>query len=290
MYGFLFVDKPKGIASFDCVRKLRKALNVRRMGFAGTLDPLATGLLIVAVGEATKLLSYLEGLDKMYDVTIRFGAVSNTYDAEGEIVARDNVVRPTRTQIGETLEEGFLGEREQVPPAFSAVHIEGKRAYDLARRGEKVDLKPRKVAFYDLSLKLYRWPGARIVVHCSSGTYVRSFVHDLGQLLGCGAYVEQLRRTKIGSYSVKAAIRLDDITAHGVKTSMLKPQQIFSDWAQIELDKDRFSVLWNGGFVHNFADLQKGPALAIYKGVCIGVLEVHASGKLKLAKRLNIGT
>lgn len=287
MLGFLFIDKPEGLSSFDCIRKLRKALNMRRIGFIGTLDPLATGLLIFALGEGTKMIPYLEGLDKTYDVTIRFGAISTTYDREGEIEELPGTPEPSRSHIEHLLEDDFLGEQNQIPPVFSAVHIDGRRAYEMARKKEKVEMKPRKVAFYDLHLKSYKWPQARIIVHCSSGTYVRSFAHDLGQKLGCGGYVEALRRTKVGSYSVKKAAKIEEVHAANVVSFLLKPEEMFHDWLQVQLNQERYDLLRHGGFVENFARLQKGPALAMYGGQCIGILEVHSSGRLKLARRFN---
>lgn len=285
--GFLFIDKPQGSTSFEGVRQLRKVLNMRKVGFLGTLDPLATGLLIFAVGEATKMIPYLEDVDKTYEVVVRFGATSNTYDGEGQIEEFPDVPQPSRSAIEEVLEEEFVGERMQVPPAFSAVHVDGKRAYELARKKQDVILKPRKVNFYDVRLKSYKWPDARIVVHCSSGTYVRSFAHDLGEYLGCGGYVASLRRTKVGSYSVKSAVKLETITPQNVASHLLMPEEMFHDWTQVQLNRERFDSLWHGGFIENFAELKRGPALALYEGGCVGILEVHASGKLKLARRFN---
>lgn len=287
MLGFLLIDKPKGISSFDCIRKLRKLFNMRCMGFVGTLDPLATGLLLFGLGEATKLIPYLEGTDKTYETGVHFGATSNTYDGEGKIVDFPAPREPSRRQIEEILEEEFLGEREQVPPQFSAIQIDGKRAYAMARKNETIELKPRKVSFYDIALKSYKWPSARFVVRCGSGTYIRSFAHDLGQKLGCGGYIEELRRTKIGPYSVKNAVKLDDLTSKNVVSYVLKPEEMFHDWVHVQLNKERFYLLWHGGFVENFAHLKSGPALAMYKNDCIGTLELHASGQLKLARRFN---
>lgn len=288
MFGFLLVDKPEGIASFGCVRQLRKILNVRRMGFVGTLDPLATGLMIFAVGEATKMIPYLEGMDKTYDVVVRLGATSNTYDAEGEIEERRNPPEPRRDEIEELLEEEFLGEREQVPPQFSAIQIEGKRAYELARRKQEVRLKPRRVTFYDLVLKSYKWPRACFTVHCSSGTYVRSFAHDLGEKLGCGGYVEALRRTKIGSYSVKDAVQLNDIHEVNARDFLLAPQHIFFDWRQIRLTKEEYETVAHGGLIPAKTSLKgEGPFLALYGGLCVGVLEKKGD-VLKFKRRFHV--
>ena len=283
MHGFLFIDKLKGETSFSCVSALRRILGVRKIGFLGTLDPLATGLLIFAVGEATKLISFLEGLDKTYEVSVRMGAVSNTYDAEGEIEEISGFDKPELSKIEKILKNDFLGEREQVPPAFSAIHIDGKRAYELARKGEKVEMKSRKVTFYGLKIVSYEWPLVRILVHCGSGTYVRSLAHDLGQKLGCGGYVEELRRTKVSNFSVEEAVELGD----DVGEKMVPVEDMFPDWQRKELSDVDFGILANGGFVGDGLKMGENPGLAMYKGQCVGVLEVK-EGKLKFKRKFNI--
>jgi tRNA pseudouridine55 synthase len=280
---FLKINKPKGKTSFSCLKHLRKILNIKKIGFLGTLDPLATGLLIFAIGEATKLIPFLEGLDKTYEVNIHFGAVSNTYDADGDIEKVSVANKPSTEQIEKVLKENFLGEQEQIPPAFSAIHVEGQRAYDLARKGEKVKLKSRSVVFHNLKLLDYEWPIARILVHCSSGTYVRSFAHDLGQKLGCGGYVEELKRTKIGKFSVEDAVPLDE----NVEQFLIPPEKIFTDWQSINLSEQDYKILANGGRVFTSNKWGDEPILGIYKDKCAGVIEVKNS-KLKFKKKFNI--
>lgn len=287
MNAFLFIDKPKGITSFYCVKVLRKLCNVRRIGFVGTLDPLATGLMIFALGEATKLIPYLENMDKIYDVTLHLGATSSTYDAQGDLQAYKDPVRPLRSDIEKVIEEEFLGEKDQVPPAFSAIQIEGKRAYDLARRGEKVNLKKRLVHFFEIKIRSSSWPVLRLTVHCSSGTYVRSLAHDLGQKLRCGAYVEELRRTKIGSYKIDKAVELSHLDRNNLVRYFVQPQEMFSDFLQLQLTPKDYLHLSNGGFIKNSSGSTRGPILAMYEGKCVGMLEVH-EGKLKFAKKFNI--
>lgn len=284
MIGFLLIDKPEGISSFDCIRKLRKVLNIRRMGFVGTLDPLATGLLLFAVGEATKLIPYLEGRDKTYEAIVRFGVVSNTYDAEGTIEPFLNPSEPSSQQIEELLKVEFLGERQQIPPQFSAIHIDGKRAYELARKDEMVDLKSRKVIFHTLTLSSYTWPQASFVVHCGSGTYIRSFAHDLGQKLHCGGYVEKLRRTKIDSYSVENAVKLDDFCAEDAQKCLIAPEKFLHDWVHISLNDQEYEYMSQGGFIPLKPEKKEADCLALYKGRCVGILEEHL-GQLKFKKR-----
>lgn len=293
MHGFFLIDKPSGISSFDCIRKLRRVCNIRRMGFAGTLDPLATGLMILAVGEATKLLSYLEKSDKVYDVGIFLGATSDTYDSQGKITVGDESLSAragknlSKSGIQTFLEDNFLGEQQQVPPIFSAIHVDGKRAYDLARKGEKVELKSRKVVFFDLKVKAYAWPDLHLQVHCSSGTYVRSLAHDLGQKLGCGGYVKDLRRVKIGSFKVQDAVALDQIDAMNFASLLLTPQEFFKDWQRIDLNEEQYKILANGGLIDNLGNLSQGPILAIFNGICVGVLEVK-NGMLKFESKFNL--
>lgn len=283
MNGFYLIDKPKGVTSFYCVKILRAICGERRIGFVGTLDPLATGLMIFAVGEATKLIRFLEGTDKVYETVVRLGARSNTYDAEGEITELEVGSTPTLSQIEEILEDEFIGEVQQKPPIYSAIQIEGKRAYDLARKGEKVELKSRSVVIHDVKVKSYAWPKLKLVVHCGSGTYIRSLAHDLGERLGCGGYVAELRRLKSGGFSVKDAVSVDELNP--IKDIVL-PQELFKDWLHLSLNDRDYASLANGAFIDNFSGLQKGNMLAMYDNQCVGVLEVKR-GKLKFAKKFN---
>ncbi len=221
---FLLVDKPKGITSFFMVKVFRRLFDMKKIGYAGTLDPLASGLMIFAFGKATKLLHCLEGLDKTYDVTVRFGAVSETYDAEGPIHPYEKPVKddfvgtkhcsvPTKSSIEEAIKKHFQGQQIQKPPIYSAQKIKGEHAYSLARRGQTPDVKSKTVTFFRVDINHFSYPILECSVHCGSGTYIRSFAHDLGQILQCGAYVEALRRVKIGSISVENAISFEKITA-----------------------------------------------------------------------------
>lgn len=195
----LFIDKPKGVTSYDVIRRLKPKFPRMKIGHAGTLDPLASGLLIVAIGGATKQLTQFLKLSKRYIVEATFGKISATYDAEGPFteILHEPIFREA---IEKNLREHFTGEILQIPPAYSAAKIQGQRAYDLARQGKKVVLEPRKVRIESCEIFSYEWPRLSLDVRCSSGTYIRSLVHDLGQKLGCGAYVSNLRRTEIGEY------------------------------------------------------------------------------------------
>lgn len=285
-FGFLLIDKPHGAVSFDVVRRLRKILKVRRMGYAGTLDPLASGLMLVAVGEATKILNALEGMDKVYDVKIRFGAVSETYDAEGPIEEFPNARAPSSADLGKVLQSDFNGEQKQIPPRYSAVKIDGKRAYDLVRKGHEVTMPTKKIIFHNVSVRSFEYPVLDCTVHCGSGTYIRSFAHDLGQKLDCGGYVEELRRTKIGKHSIEDAVPLDKLTSQNSQDFLQSPQEFLSDWQQCELSHEEDVFLGRGGFLKNRWNLKLNLALAMNEGMNVGLLEPCEGGaSVKFAKK-----
>ncbi len=208
MNNILFIDKPSGITSFDVIRKLRQKLGIQKMGHAGTLDPLATGLLIIGLEKATKELAAYMGLPKEYEALAEFGKVSTTYDAQGELRITNDELRKVPREEFEKILPHFVGEIDQTPPQFSAIRVKGKRAYDLARRGEKMELASRKVRIDSIEILDWNWPLVRLRVKCGKGTYIRSLAHDLGQKIGCGAYVKELRRTAIGDFRVENAEKL----------------------------------------------------------------------------------
>lgn len=201
----LLFDKPKGWTSFDVVKKVRWLIKVKKVGHAGTLDPLATGLLILCTGKKTKTIDSIQAQEKEYIVEFQLGATTPSYDAEFPPENEQDCSHVTEEMILAAMPE-FTGAISQMPPQFSAVKVDGKRAYEAAREGKSVEIKPRTVNIYEFSLMEFRAPGwARARVRCSKGTYIRSLVHDLGQALGVGAYILELRRTKIGEYDVDAA-------------------------------------------------------------------------------------
>lgn len=210
---FILIDKPKRITSHDVVNHLRKITGQRKIGHAGTLDPIATGLLILGIGrKATKKLSQFQKLDKEYIVKIKLGAISDTFDSEGKIEKKKVEKIPNLNEVEEVLKI-FVGEIEQIPPSFSAKKIKGEKAYQLARKGLKIKLKPIKVKIYKIEILNYSFPYLEIKVLCSSGTYIRSLANDIGEKLSCGGYVEELRRIKIGNFSVEKAVKLDNLNS-----------------------------------------------------------------------------
>ncbi len=206
--GWVNIDKPQGITSNQVIGRVRRALNAQKLGHAGTLDPLATGVLPIALGEATKTIQFAQDHDKVYRFTITWGEARNTDDSEGEITAT-SAKRPTAAEITALLPR-FTGDIEQTPPKFSAIKVDGERAYDLSRAGEDVELKSRIVSVYDLRLLATTPDTAELELECGKGTYVRSIARDMGQILGCFGYVSALRRLAVGQFSAENAIPLDE--------------------------------------------------------------------------------
>lgn len=211
MLGFLLIDKPKGITSHDVVNRIRRQFGTRRVGHAGTLDPLATGLLVVAIGPATRFLQYLELEPKAYEAIARFGESTDTQDAEGEIIR----TRPLPVSLSEVLPAHlprFIGTIEQLPPMYSAVKKAGKALYAYARQGVDVEREPRTVYIDAYELTSADRETASFSIVCSGGTYVRTLIHDLGEALGCGAHLAGLVRTRAGRFHLDDAVSLDAVT------------------------------------------------------------------------------
>ncbi len=213
-HGFLLINKPDGITSHDAVAIVRKTLSERDVGHLGTLDPAATGLLVMAVGKkALKVVQLFQDLTKEYEADVLFGKVSTTYDREGIIKQFDigmGWTPPEHSNLQKIINDRFTGKISQVPPAHSAVHVSGERAYNKARQGRSVLIPPRMVDIDRCSILDYAYPHLRLSVACGSGTYIRSLAHDLGESLHCGAYLAGLKRTKVGSWSVTSAKSADE--------------------------------------------------------------------------------
>lgn len=206
-HGFLNIDKPTACTSHDVVNIVRRLLGQRRVGHAGTLDPLATGVLVLGVGHGTRLIEYLVTTRKTYRAGILLGRTTTTDDSAGDVV-RDRPVNADAAAVRSALEQ-FAGTIAQVPPAFAAVHVEGTRAYVKARRGEAVALEPRQVTIHRLEVLEMQLPRLTLEVECSTGTYVRALARDLGETLGCGGHLEALTRTGVGAFALEDAIALD---------------------------------------------------------------------------------
>ncbi len=212
--GVLNIDKPQGMTSHDVVARVRRITGIRRVGHAGTLDPLATGVLLLCVGSATRIVEYLQRGRKVYETTVRLGQETNTYDADGERVAEAPVPDFSIQEIERAL-NAFRGEITQTPPAYSAIKQHGQPLYKLARAGKEVTATPRQVTIDDITLLDWRNPDLRLRITCSPGTYIRSIAHDLGQALGVGGHVAALRRVASGSWRVEDAVTVAELEAAG---------------------------------------------------------------------------
>jgi tRNA pseudouridine55 synthase len=246
--GLLVIDKPTGPTSHDIVNVVRRGTQIRKVGHTGTLDPYASGVLLILLGSATRLAEYLLELDKEYLATIRFGAETSTYDAAGRITA----TRPFtfREESLEAKMQTFIGERLQVPPVYSAIKIGGRKAYDMARNGEEVDMTPRKVHIYELALLRWESPNAVVRVRCSRGTYIRSIAHDIGEAMGSHAHLVTLRRIRLGPFSVERATPLDELKRRFLEGTWEKismpASAILEGWSTVQLTAEEAEKLRNG--------------------------------------------
>ncbi len=247
--GVLVVDKPVGLTSHDVVQIIRRGTGIRRAGHTGTLDPRASGVLVVLVGPAVRLSEYVSASDKRYQATVRLGASTDTYDAEGTILSTRSVEDVTEETFNEILQT-FTGEIIQVPPPYSAVKVKGRKAYEMAREGEEVILEPRTINVYSLEILEWSPPEVVIDVYCSSGTYVRSLANDLGKSLGTGAHLVGLRRTKSGRFTLRDAVPLrrlqDSFNAGEWYRYLIPAAEALADWPMVELDADQVELIRHG--------------------------------------------
>lgn len=247
--GVLVVDKPIGLTSHDVVQIIRRGTGIRRAGHTGTLDPRASGVLVILIGPAVRLSEYVSASDKRYQATIRLGSSTDTYDSEGQVTNSKPLGEISEEQFNEILQQ-FVGEMEQVPPPYSAVKIKGRKAYEMAREGEEIELAPRIVNVYSLDVLEWAPPEAVIDVYCSSGTYVRSLANDLGKALGTGAHLVGLRRTKSGRFTLRDAVplrRLQEAFDAGIWYRFLIPAaEALADWPAVELDADQVELVRHG--------------------------------------------
>ncbi len=250
LFGFLNVYKPKGLTSHDVVAKLRKITKIRQIGHTGTLDPFATGVLPVCIGKATRLIEYLED-DKEYLATVQFGKNTDSYDIDGEVTATFDK-RVNQDELEDVL-GNFRGEIMQLPPIYSAVKVNGKKLYEYARKGEDVEIKPRKVFISKLELLDFdvETQSAKLLVACSKGTYIRSIACDVGRMLGCGGYLTALERTKAGKFKLETAVRLEDLSELSVVVNhLINPVDVLN-LPVFELDETQKNLVSHGMSIEN---------------------------------------
>lgn len=265
--GILVVDKAPGMTSFDVVALARLRLGASRVGHAGTLDPDASGVLPLLIGEATKLMPYLGEQDKEYLTTIRLGTVTDTLDLSGRVLATAAVPELDAEALGRAT-QAFVGRIHQVPPMFSALHHEGRRLYELAREGREVPRAPREVVVWSIAVEAVELPAITLRIVCGKGTYVRALAADLGQALGCGAALERLVRTRVGPFALADAVSTQDVETSAPPTLWARlrpPDSALAGWPAIRLDARRLAAFLHGQVVEAAsAERGTGALAAVY--------------------------
>ncbi len=254
MDGILLVDKEKGVTSFDVVREIRKITNIKSVGHTGTLDPLATGLLIVLIGRATSLSDYLMNKDKIYITDIVLGVKTSTYDMEGDIIfsskpdihiddIKDNICKLAHIET-------------QKPPMYSAIKVNGKKLYEFARKNVNIDVDERKIKVYSIDVLNYEDNILRLKIHCSKGTYIRSLANDLGDMLGCGAAICELRRIQNGNFFVDNSVKIKNLTKDNLYDFLISPENALMEYDAVKLSYEFNKKLLNG--VPIFLNIEDG--------------------------------
>jgi tRNA pseudouridine55 synthase len=245
MFGLINIDKPRGITSRDVVNRVQRLVKPIKVGHAGTLDPLATGVLIVALGPATRLVEYVQRLPKTYLATFQLGKMSDTEDIEGEVVALTDPPIPAEEELRAVLPK-FTGVITQQPPAYSALKVGGQRAYALARRGEAVELAPRPVEIHEINLVRYQYPELELLIRCGSGTYVRSLGRDIARALGTDAVMSALVRQAIGPFRMEEAVAYAELAPSMIEGRLLPPTLALGEMPHIVVTRQEASHLWQG--------------------------------------------
>lgn len=280
--GVLVVDKASGVTSFDVVAMVRRQLRVRRIGHAGTLDPTATGVLPILIGEATKLMPYLVDQDKEYLASLRFGVTTDTGDLSGRVLSTSSVAPADRAALEAACRQ-FVGRIQQVPPMYSAIHHEGRRLYELAREGVEVDRAPREVVISSITVVEASGAEATLRVTCGKGTYLRALADDLGRLLGGGAAVERLARLRVGPFELSEAVSWGEVTGGGEALwSRVRPAEAaLAGWPAVGLEAKAVVGFRNGQTVPVVAGPGDGGRVRVHDrlGTFLGVGELSAGGR-----------
>jgi len=267
------------MTSHQVVQVIRNGTRIKRAGHTGTLDPRASGVLVVLIGPAVRLSEYVSAEDKRYQAIIKLGERTDTYDGDGAITGTSEV-NVTMQQFEEALKQ-FVGEIEQVPPPYSAIKVQGRHAYDRARAGEEVELEPRIIQVHSLEMIEWNLPEVVVDVHCSSGTYVRSLAHDLGEVLGCGANLTGLRRTKSGRFTLKEAIPLRKLVESFESNSwyqyLIPAAEALSDWPSITLSNEEVDAVRHGHRVPRESQAGQMVRAITEQGELVALMEYDAS-------------
>lgn len=287
MDGFINIYKPKGMTSFDVIRFLRRQTGIKKIGHIGTLDPAAEGVLVAAFNQATKLIEFMMDHDKKYEAEIMLGKKSDTYDLEGKITSLSSQ-KPSPEKV-EKIIKSFVGEILQAPPMHSAVKIDGKRAYELARAGKEFEMKKRKVKVYSINVKSYKYPILALDIHCGSGTYIRSMANDIGEELGTGAYLYSLKRTAIDNFFVSESCTLEDVEKNGIKKYILPLERGVSEMQKIHITQIEYTLLANGRSVKKEIPKNVAICATIFNNNLVGIVENSKEiGFVKFKKQIHI--
>lgn len=244
MNGVINVYKPKNITSFDVVRKIRRISKIKKVGHTGTLDPMATGVLPICLGDSTKIVDFIMNEHKEYKAKLKLGLTTDTYDREGKVLKEDSSIILEEEVIN--CINSFKGESIQIPPMYSAIKVKGERLYNLARRGIEVEREGRKINIYNIEFIAINLPYVEFIVTCSKGTYIRSLCYDIGNKLRVGATMWELERIKTGNFSIEDSINLQDINEDNIKEFIISAEEALSKYEKIEIDEYFIRLLKNG--------------------------------------------
>lgn len=244
MDGIINIYKPEGISSFDVVRSIRKLSGIKKVGHTGTLDPMAKGVLPICLGKSTKIVDYIMKDFKIYKAVLKLGEVSDTYDREGKII-QSSKVDVDENEIINVI-NSFIGEIDQVPPMYSALKVNGKRLYELARQGIEIERQSRKINIYDIIIEEINIPYVTFEVKCSKGTYIRSLCYDIGEKLNCGALMWDLERVATGKFTKENAIRLEDLSTDNLEKNLIPMDKALHMYDKIYFEEDAEKLLVNG--------------------------------------------
>jgi len=290
-FGLIVVDKPVGPTSHKVVNLVRLGTGVRKVGHAGTLDPRASGVLVLCLGPATRLSEFLSTASKRYEAQVHFGFATRTYDAEGEVM-RHTGDAPTLEGIEMAL-PAFRGEIQQVPPPYSAVKLEGRKAYELARQGQELDLEPRSVTIYEIEIERYEPPDLWLTVECSAGTYIRSLAHDLGEALATGAHLAALRRVKSGPFTIQQAVPLIDLehtfVTGGWERFLIPAAGALPELQAVRLTAEQLEEIRNGRSIQSAAQPSGLVKALSPEGELAAILEPVDGGNLWHPRKVFLG-
>ncbi len=289
-FGLLNLNKPPGLTSRAVVNRVQHLVRPEKVGHAGTLDPLATGVLLVCIGQATRLVEFLHQLPKQYDGTFLLGCRSETDDTEGTVVELRGTARPTECEIEAVLPQ-LIGDITQRPPAYSAIKVQGRRAYQLAREGVNVKLPERQVRVDRIEVVEYAYPHLRLAITCGSGTYIRSLGRDIAELLGTGAVMAQLCRTAIGTFRVSDACSLDQLDSEQIEQRLVPATRAIEHLPRMVLDDHQRQLIRHGGLIES-SEPGHECAVAAFddNGNLLAILEPVGSGRFKPARNFSAAT